>query len=99
MMNKSKYIFELIDKGRIEEAVCLGMEYFQLSFSEDGMELVVPKQSPILDMDIPSRLSFYSFAGLYYLYAGFMACASAFLKEIWQGTKSLPMQWVTKLLQ
>ena len=92
-MNKSEYIFDLIEKDRIEEAVCLGMEYFQLSFSKDGMELIVPAQSPILGLDIYSKLYFYSFAGLYYLYAGFVACASALLKEIWQGTKSLPMQW------
>ena len=41
-MNEIKEIFQLMAQEHMEEAVQRGIKYFQLKFSTDGMELVVP---------------------------------------------------------
>lgn len=92
-MNTAEHIFNLLENKRYEEAVPLGMEYFKLEFSLDGMELLVPSQSPMRELEMSQRLYFYDVAGVYYLYAGESAHACAFLGEIFKLVKSLPMQW------
>ena len=92
-MNEIKEIFQLMAQEHMEEAVQRGIKYFQLKFSTDGMELVVPPQSPIWKVETAERLYFYSVAGVYYQYFGPQVYACAFFKEIWQSTKDLPIQW------
>lgn len=50
-MDKIKEIFQLIKEEKYEEAVVQGIKYFQIEFSQNGMELVVPKQSHIWQVD------------------------------------------------
>lgn len=92
-MHKIKEIFQLIADEHIEEAVKQGVNYFGLSFSHDGMELIVPIQSPIWDIELSKRLYFYSVAGVYYHYLGNTAYACAFFREIWKRTNGLPVRW------
>lgn len=92
-MDEIKEIFQLIAQEHMEEAVQRGIKYFQLKFSIDSMELVVPPQSPIWKVEAADRLYFYSVAGVYYQYFGPQVYACAFFKEIWQATKDLPVKW------
>lgn len=92
-MNAVEKIFNLLDNKYYEEAVPLGMEYFKLEFSLDGMKLLAPSQSLIGELEISQRLYFYDVARLYYLYAGKPAHACAFGEEILKLLKSLPLQW------
>ena len=92
-MDEIKEIFQLMAQEHMEEAVQRGIKYFQLKFSTDGMELVVPPQSPIWKVEAADRLYFYSVAGVYYQYFGPQVYACAFFKEIWQSTKDLPIKW------
>ena len=88
-MDKIKAIFQLIEKEKYEEAVVQGIEYFQLGFSQNGMALVVPKQSHIWQVDLGHRLYFYSIAGICYQYFGPQAHGCAFFREVWQNTPSV----------
>lgn len=92
-MDKIKEIFQLIEKEKYEEAVVQGIKYFQLKFSSNAMELVVPKESPIWQLETANRLYFYSIAGVCSQYFGQQSHACAFFREIWQESNSLPVKW------
>lgn len=92
-MDKIDEILRLIDEEKYEIAVCEGTKYFQLEFSQNGEELIIPKHSPIWEMEDSKRLYFYSVAGVYYHFLWLEEYAVAFFREIWQGTNSLPAQW------
>ena len=92
-MDKIDEILRLIEKNDLETAVRRGAKYFQLEFSQNGEELIIPKHSPIWEMEDSKRLYFYSVAGVYYHFLWLEEYAVAFFREIWQGTNSLPVQW------
>ena len=84
-MDKKDEILRLIDEEKYEIAVCEGTKYFQLEFSQNGEELIIPKHSPIWEMEDSKRLYFYSVAGVYYHFLWLEEYAVAFFREIWQG--------------
>ena len=93
-MDKIKEIFQLIEEKNYEEAVLQGTRYFQLAFSDNGMELFMPKQSQIWKLEVQDRLRFYNVAGSWYSkYLETQAYACAFFGEIWKESNSLPVKW------
>lgn len=92
-MDKIKEIFQLIEEKKYEKAVRRGIKYFQLGFSKNGMGLVVPRQSPIWQLGVAQKLCFCDAAGVYYHFFGPQTHAIAFFKEIWMGSKALPIKW------
>lgn len=93
-MDKIKEIFHLIKEKNYEEAVQQGIKYFQLAFSDNGMELLVPRRSRIWKIEARDRLRFYNVAGACYSrYLETQAYAAAFFGEIWKESNSLPVKW------
>ena len=92
-MDKAKEIFQLIKEKNYEEAAQQGIKYFQIGFTTNGMELMIPRQSHIWSLEKAERLYFYSIAGTYCQYWGTQAYACAFFREIWRESDSLPVKW------
>lgn len=92
-MDKIDEILRLIEEKNIETAVYKGVEYFQLKFTHNGEELIVPKQSPIWKMEDSKRLYFFGVAGVYYHFLWLQEYAAAFFGKICQETNNLPVKW------
>lgn len=69
-MDKIDEILQLIEEEKYETAIREGIGYFLLEFSQNGEELIVPKQSIIWKMEDSRRLYFYSVAGVYFHFCG-----------------------------